>query len=378
MNRTQRLQEVLVAASQHPVYHQRLQGLQLGAVAPGDLSTLPFSSRQDWTDYLSQNPQPPSQTRLIHLTPSPALGWMPEYLSQQDLAYQAHALAAHLRHFELAGKKAIVAFGYHVFAGGWLFHEALQQAGVSVLPHGPGEAERIAALSRQYGFEVLVSNPSFALRVAQAGGRFELLLAAGEPFSSVDGFRARVEEAIGGKAYDAFGTSEVGVVACEKPGPAGLYEIPEMAILEVIDPETLQRTPSGQKGELVITALSRTLMPMVRFRTGDLAQVEYPNGQLVLPRGVIGRTDLMAKVKGVKLYPLELGPVLLAYGLEGRSGFQVVVTRKDNGTDHLSLRLAGTTPPQGLAEALQRATGLRFDALESVAEISGSPLLDLR
>lgn len=378
MNRTQRLQEVLAAASQHPLYQPRLQGLRLDQVQPDNLSALPFSSRQDWIDYLSHHPKPPAQTRLIHLTPSPALGWMPEYLSQQDLAYQAQALASHLHRFGLAGKKAIVAFGYHVFAGGWLFHEALQQAGVSVLPHGPGEAERIAALSRQYGFEVLVSNPSFALKVAQAGGRFELLLAAGEPFSSVEGFRTRVEEAIGGKAYDAFGTSEVGVVACEKPGAAGLYEIPEMAVLEVIDPESLQPTPAGSKGELVITALSRTLMPMIRFRTGDLAQVEYQGPQVVLPRGVIGRTDLMAKVKGVKLYPLELGPVLLAFGLEGRSGFQVVVTRKTSGTDHLSLRLAGAEPPQGLADALQKATGLRFDTLQTVAEISGSPLLDLR
>lgn len=373
MTREQQLQRVVQAARQHPLYRDRLKDTE-----SDDLSQLPFTTRQDWIDHLRQHPLPPAQTSLIHLTPSPALGWMPEYLSQEDLEYQAHALATHFRHFDLAGKRVLVAFSYHVFAGGWLFHEALQRAGATVLPHGPGEAERIAALSRQYGFEVLISNPSFALKIAQAGGRFELLLAAGEPFSSVEGFRPKVEEAIGGKAYDAFGTSEVGVVACEKPGSTGLYEIPSMAILEVVDPETLLPTPSGQKGELVITALSRTLMPMLRFRTGDLAQVEYRNGQVVLPRGVIGRTDLMTKVKGVKLYPLELGPVLLAFGLDGRSGFQVVVSRKESGTDHLGLRLLTQQTPAGLAEALQQATGLRFDALDPVDELSGPALLDLR
>ncbi|MDR8459872.1 phenylacetate--CoA ligase, partial [Acinetobacter baumannii] len=73
----------------------------------------------------------------------------------------------------------------------------------------------------------------------------------------------------------------------------GLWEIPEMAVLEVLDPETLRPVPDGEKGELVVTALSRTLMPMVRFRTGDLAVAERRGGLTLLPRGVFGRTDQM-------------------------------------------------------------------------------------
>lgn len=69
-------------------------------------------------------------------------------------------------------------------------------------------------------------------------------------------------------ALDAYGTSELGIVAGERPEKDGLWEIPEMAVLEVLDPETLRPVADGEKGELVVTALSRTLMPMVRFRTG--------------------------------------------------------------------------------------------------------------
>lgn len=117
----------------------------------------------------------------MHLTPSPVLGWMPEYLSPEDLEYQALALAAHFRRLGVAGKRVLVAFSYHVFAGGWLFHEALQRAGAVVFPHGPGEAERIAQLAQAYGFEVLVCNPSFALKIVGAGARFSLLLAGASP-----------------------------------------------------------------------------------------------------------------------------------------------------------------------------------------------------
>lgn len=378
MNRTQRLRTVLAAAREHPVYADKLGGLDIASLTPEDLSQIPPVTRQEWISYIQANPLPPRGANLMHLTPSPALGWMPEYLSAEDLEYQADALAAHMKALGMAGKRVLVAFGYHVFAGGWLFHEAMQRAGALVLPHGPGEAERIAQLAKTYGFEVLVCNPSFALKIAQAGGRFGLLMAGGEPFSSVPGYREKVEAALGGVAVDAFGTSELGVVAGETLDKNGLLEIPEMAMIEVLDPESLEPTPDGEKGEMVVTALSRTLMPMIRFRTGDLAVVERENGRVRLPRGVIGRTDLMVKVKGVKLYPTELAPLLMAYGLDPRGGVQVVVDKAESGTDTLALRLKALTVPVGLEDALKKATGLKFDALEADPVLEGPPLVDKR
>lgn len=377
MDNLDQLKRVLSAAKTHPLYAKNLGNIDIDSFAPEQLHTLPLVGRGDWLEYIKANPTPPSGSALMHLTPSPTLAWMPEYLSQADVEYQAQALACHMRRLGLAGKKVVVAFGYHVFAGGWLFHEALQQAGALVLPHGPGEAERIAQLQKLYGFEVLVSNPSFALKVAQAGGRFELLLAAGEPFTSVPGYRERVEAAIEGKALDAFGTSEIGIVAAEGLDRQGLLEIPEMAFIEIIDPQTLEPTPSGEKGEMVITALSRTQMPMIRFRTGDLAVVEREGGHLRLPRGVIGRTDQMVKVKGVKLYPTELVPILIGHGLEAKNA-QVVVESKEGGTDKLTLRLKANQVPSGLETALQKATGLRFDALVAEPDLEGPMLIDKR
>ncbi|WP_337867554.1 AMP-binding protein [Meiothermus sp.] len=378
MDRAQRLRTVIAAAQKHPVYAQKLSGVDPSSITLENIASLPLTTRQEWLAYIQAHPQPPQGAVLMHLTPSPAIGWMPEYLSAEDVAYQAEALASQMRRLGVRGKKALVAFGYHIFAGGWLFHEALQQAGAMVLPHGPGEAERIVQLQQQYGFEILVCNPSFAMKIAQAGGRFELLMAGGEPFTSVPGYREKLEQAIGGVAVDAYGTSELGVVAGEGLEKNGLMEIPEMAIIEILDPETLQPSPDGEKGEMVITALSRTLMPMVRFRTGDLAVVTRQDGLIRLPRGVIGRTDLMVKVKGVKLYPTELAPLLMAFGIDPRTGAQLVVETKEGGTDKLTLRIKAEAVPPQLGPALQQATGIRLDDIQADPALEGPPLVDKR
>lgn len=378
MNRAQRLRTVIAAAQKHPIYAQKLSGVDASSLTPQNIASLPLTTRQEWLAYIQANPKPAPGAALMHLTPSPAIGWMPEYLSTEDLEYQAEALASQMRRLGVSGKKALVAFGYHIFAGGWLFHEALQRAGAMVLPHGPGEAERIVQLQQQYGFEVLVCNPSFAMKIAQAGGRFELLMAGGEPFTSVPGYREKLEQAIGGVAVDAYGTSELGVVAGESLDKNGLMEIPEMAIIEILDPETLQPTPDGEKGEMIVTALSRTLMPMVRFRTGDLAVVIRKDGQIYLPRGVIGRTDLMVKVKGVKLYPTELAPLLMAFGIDPRTGAQLVVETKEGGTDKLTLRIKAEAVPPQLGPALQQATGIRLDDIQADPALEGPPLVDKR
>ena len=367
MERLLRLRRVIAAARRHPVYAGRLAGVDPERFVREDLAAIEPVAREDWLAFLEGEPKPPVGTALAHFTPSPRLGWMPEYLSTEDLGLQASGLAPYFRRLGLEGT-ALVTFGYHVFAGGWLFHGGLIEAGLAVLPHGPGEAERAAALARRAGARVLVANPSFALRLAEAGLRVAAVIAAGEPFTSVPGFRERVEAALSAKAYDVFGTSELGLVAGEGPEQDGLAELPLMAVLEVLDPETLRPVPDGGRGELVVTALTRTLMPMVRFRTGDLAEVRYRDGRVVLPRGVIGRVDRMVKVKGVKLYPSELAGVLRGFGIER---YRVVVEKKPSGTDLLALEVVAERVPEGLAEAVRAATGLRPDRIEAVAGVEG-------
>ena len=381
---TSTLHRILTTARDLPLYREKFTGLNLESVTSVDLSSLPFTTRADLQHVLSSVKDggfDTAKAALVHLTPAPG-GWMPEYLSRSDLEAQAEHTAELFRRVGVgAGSRVIVAFGYHVFAGGWLFHEALLKAGATVLPHGPGEAERLAQIARDHGYDVLIANPTFALRVAEAGARFKLLVAAGEPFSSVPGFRKRVQDALGGAAIDVFGMSETGIVAAETLERNGLEVLPGMAILEVVDPETGQTTPDGEKGELVVTTLARELMPLIRFRTGDLCVVQrLSDGSLRLPRGVIGRTDEMVKVKGVKLYPREIGPILASVpGLDARQ-FQIIVSKSSSGTDVLALNVVGQTETDtsSLDGLFRQRLGIGMNAVNVVEKLEGGLVVDQR
>ena len=381
MNRNEQLRHILERARTLPLYQNKLEHLEVGSV---DLSSLGFTTRADLAEVFSQHKHGGfdlTDAALVHLTPAPG-GWMPEYLSKSDLEWQAEATAEMFRRVGVGrGSRVIVAFGYHVFAGGWLFHEALLQVGATVLPHGPGEAERLAQIAKDHDYDVLIANPTFALRVAEGGAKFKLLVAAGEPFTSVPGYRERVEAALGGTAIDVFGMSETGLVASETLDRNGLEVLENMAILEVIDPVTLEPTENGEKGELVITTLARELMPLIRFRTGDLTVVErLSDGRIRLPRGVIGRTDEMVKVKGVKLYPKELGPILASVpGLDSKQ-FQLVISRTGSGTDHLKLQVLGkaSADTSKLEPMFRKALGIGMNELQVVEKLEGGLVVDTR
>lgn len=137
MDRLARFREVVAKAKAHPVYREKLRDVDPEKLTLKDLSSLP-TTREEWLAYLGENPKPPEGASLMHLTPSPVLGWMPEYLSQEDLHYQAEALAAHYRRLGLVGKKVLVAFSYHVFAGGGSSTRPFGGRGTWSFPTGPG------------------------------------------------------------------------------------------------------------------------------------------------------------------------------------------------------------------------------------------------
>ena len=95
------------------------------------------------------------------------------------------------------------------------------------------------------------------------------------------------------------------MLAAETRAKDGLHLIESACVLEVLEPNTAEPVSDGEKGELVVTSLTRLAMPVLRFRTGDLT-LKGAAGAATLPRGVFGRTDAMVKVKGVKVYPREL------------------------------------------------------------------------
>ena len=388
MNRTERLRHIVARAKTLPFYRERLQGVDPEHVSAEDVSALPFITRDDLTAAFEADPHGGFLTSDIvqmHLTPAPGVGRMPEYLTKNDIAWQAEAVAAQLKRCGLSDSdRCLVVFSYHMLAGGWLFHEGLVELGAMVLALGPADAAQVVDVAQAYGFNVLVSNPSFARKLGEAGGRFETLVAAGEPFSAVPGYRESVEAALGCQAYDAYGLSETGVVAAETRAKDGLHGVEEAAVLEVLDPQTLQPVADGDKGELVVTSLTREGMPILRFRTGDLTLKGERDGHLVLPRGVFGRTDTMVKVKGVKVYPKELLFILAATkGLNFRN-YQLELSSRPDGTDQVVLHLereAGTDVEIDTAELgnrIRSATGVGMNEIRLEVAVTGGLVVDRR
>ncbi len=233
-----------------------------------------------------------------------------------------------------------VAFDYGLFTGAFGFHHGAERLGASVIPVSSASPRRQIQIMQDYRSTALVSTPSHALvladAMAEAGVSHEALalrfgLFGAEPWS--ESMRKEIEEKLGVVATDNYGLSEVmgPGVSGECLERSGLHLAEDHFVVEVIDPETLEPVPEGSVGELVITTLTREALPVIRFRTRDLASVTTAPcacGRTVARMSrVKGRTDDLLIVKGARVFPSEIEAVLLdVEGIEPH--YQIVLDRK--------------------------------------------------
>jgi phenylacetate-CoA ligase len=266
-----------------------------------------------------------------------------------------------------------VAFGYHRFAGGWLMQDGLEALGAKTIPFGPGESGAQLDTLARLGVRVLISAPSFAQKLGEAGARVELLISSGEPLTSIAGRRERVEAALSGDsgnctALDCYASSEAGLMALETPAKDGLRVLDDWVFVEVLDPESGRPVQGGERGELVVTHLSKEAMPLLRFRTGDLTRLERradgpDGGGTYLPGGVFGNVGGMLKVKGVKLFPREVAFWLAGHGLDHTAHTLRLWSRAGADRVELTVRSEGRDDLESVQADFQRRFAIRLDAL---------------
>jgi phenylacetate-CoA ligase len=174
-----------------------------------------------------------------------------------------------------------------------------------------------------------------------------------EPWS--DAVRSELEERFGIKAVDLYGLSEVlgPGVACEcHVAQAGLHGWEDHFLFEIIDPETLQPLPMGETGELVITTLTKTALPMIRYRTRDISRLD--NAPCACGRShvrimrVTGRDDDMLIIRGVNVFPSQVEAVLVGFPGLGPH-YQIVLTR-EGALDAMTVEVE-SAPGGALAQA---------------------------
>jgi phenylacetate-CoA ligase len=230
---------------------------------------------------------------------------------------------------------------YGLFTGGHGFHQGAERIGCPVLPASGGFSARHAMLLHDLGAQVLVATPSYALVIAQAveeagiepaSLRLELGLFGGEAWT--EGRRGQIERGLPGlRAVNFYGLSEMcgpGVATECLQARDGLHVHEDHFLVEVIDADSGLPVDEGIEGELVFTTLAKEAMPMLRYRTGDVASLTYEpcvcGRTTARIRGLRGRIDDMVTVRGVNLYPSNVEHLLLSVP-EVAPHYQLVVER---------------------------------------------------
>jgi phenylacetate-CoA ligase len=233
------------------------------------------------------------------------------------------------------------AYGYGLFTGGLGVHYGARRIGATVIPISGGNTKRQLAILQDFKATVLACTPSYSLFIAEAAREegmdlSRLGIKAGffgaEPWS--ENMRTEIEQALHLLAIDIYGLTEIigPGVASECEHQNGLHIFEDHFYPEIIDPATGRVLPDGQKGELVITTLTKEGTPVLRYRTRDITYLERtpcPCGRTsVRMHRVLGRTDDMLIIRGVNVFPSQIEEVILAVeGVEPH--YQLIVDRRD-------------------------------------------------
>lgn len=332
------------------VAHYRAKMKELG-LEPGDIKSLddlkklPFTTKQDLRDTYPYGmfAEPLSEIVRIHASSGTTGKQTVVGYTKKDIDTWAEVMA---RTLACAGadKNSFVqvAYGYGLFTGGLGVHYGAERIGASVIPISGGNTKRQLQIMKDFGTDILACTPSYALYLAeemQSAGikKEELKLKAGifgaEPWS--ENMRKEIESRLGILAIDIYGLSEIigPGVASECEFQEGMHIAEDHFLPEVINPETGEVLPEGEKGELVFTTITKEGLPLIRYRTRDISRLNYKackcGRTCVRMEKVTGRSDDMLIIRGVNVFPSQIESVLLEMG-ETAPHYLIIVDRVDN------------------------------------------------
>jgi phenylacetate-CoA ligase len=242
-----------------------------------------------------------------------------------------------------------IAYGYGLFTGGLGFHYGSLEMGLTIIPASSGQTKRQLKLMTDFKPRILACTPSYALYMVEEArelglkpteSSWEIGVFGAEPWS--ESMRKEIETQWNMLATDVYGLSEVigPGVAQECKYKAGLHLFSDVFYPEVIDPKTGLDVKDGQRGELVITTITKQGIPLLRYRTRDIVSIKYERCKCgrTSPRisKIMGRTDDMIIVRGINVFPSQIEHVLL--GIEGtQPHYQLIVDRKAGELDELEV-----------------------------------------
>ncbi|MBR0534887.1 MAG: phenylacetate--CoA ligase [Clostridia bacterium] len=309
-----------------------------------DLHKLPFLSKADLRDAYPYGllAKPLSECVRIHSTSGTTGRRVVAFYTQHDVDLWEDCCARAIVAAGCTNEDVCqVAYGYGLFTGGAGLHGGSHKVGTLTLPMSSGNTERQIQFMMDLKATLLCCTPSYAAYIGESlkeqGYKPEdIPLKAGifgaEPWT--EEMRHNIEETLGIKAYDIYGLTETSGpgVAFECSEQTGMHINEDHFYAEIIDPDTGEVLPEGEKGELVFTALDKEAFPLLRYRTRDicvLSREKCSCGRTLIKMAKpMGRTDDMLIIRGVNVFPSQIETVLLKEGYE--PNYQIVVDRVNN------------------------------------------------
>jgi phenylacetate-CoA ligase len=310
-----------------------------------DLERLPFTRGQDISDSYPYEmfAVPLREVVRVHSSSGSAVNPRVVGYTRQDLRTWSNLVARILSAGGVVQDDVIqITFGYGLLTGGLGIHYGAERIGASVLPTSVGRTERQIKIMQDFRTTVLVSTPSYALVIAdriEAMGieaktlSLKYCICAGEPWTP--DMRREIEDRLFIKATDNYGITEVlgPGIAGECLEQNGMHIQEDHFYAEIIDPESGRVLGPGEKGELVITTLTKEAFPVIRYRTGDLCSIiDEPCSCGRTMRRITRideRCDEVVVIKGINIIPDRIGDILEQIKGE-RPVFQLVAVRQDH------------------------------------------------
>jgi len=352
----ERLRQTVERASRVPFYQKSFleSGISPETIKTlDDLRRLPFTTKADMRDNYPLGLCAVPRAELARIHGSSGTTGMPTFVgyTKKDLQTWAGLCARFLVAGGVRPEHTVqVAFGYGLFTGGFGLHYGIEEVGAAIVPVGSGNTPRQIMLMRDLAPDVLICTPSYALNMAEVMHSMDIdprtlnlkfAHFGGEMWT--EDLRVEIENQTGILAFNNYGLSEIlgPGVSGECAVREGMHLQEDHFLVECLDPETLEPVEEGTYGELVITALTREAMPMIRYRTRDIAAIdtclcECGRTTRRMSR-VMGRSDDMLIIRGVNVFPSQIEEALLA--VEGTAPHYLIEVDRPGALDEVSVKV---------------------------------------
>ncbi|MFB1486286.1 MULTISPECIES: phenylacetate--CoA ligase family protein [unclassified Thiocapsa] len=352
----ERLRELVARVARVPFYRDHFAHLEIGPHSIrslADVRRLPLTTKDDLRRQHPFGFLAVPRKALARIHGSSGTTGRPTFVAYtaRDLETWSNLCAR----FLVAGglrpeHTAQVAFGYGLFTGGFGLHYGIERVGAAIIPAAAGNTRRQIEIMRDLDPEVLICTPSYALTIADSArelgidprslpiryGHF-----GGEPWT--EDMRREIEDQLDIAAFNNYGLSEVigPGVSGECPERTGMHIQEDHFLVECLDPETLEPVPEGEPGELVITTLTREAMPLIRYRTRDIARLYREpcdcGRRTTRMSRVTGRTDDMLIIRGVNVFPSQIEEALLR--VEGTTPHYLIEVSRPGTLDEVHVKV---------------------------------------